>query len=66
MIDDVVGFVDVQDGAIPQAAHRGIVFFVGDVVVRFIQQFEGAMESTGAIQSADARSSSCHPKSQLA
>jgi hypothetical protein len=51
MIDDVVGFVDVHNSAIPQAAHRGIVFFVGDVVVRFIQQFEGAMESAGAIHS---------------
>lgn len=51
VINDVVRFVDVQDGTISQATHGGIVFFVGDVVVRLIQQFEGAMESTGAIHS---------------
>jgi hypothetical protein len=51
VIDDAMRFVDVHDSAIPQASHRGVVFFVGDVVVRFIQQFEGAMEAAGAIHS---------------
>ena len=37
VIDDVMGFVDVMNGAIPQASHRGIVFFARNVVVGFIQ-----------------------------
>jgi hypothetical protein len=49
VIDDAVSFIDVMNGAITQAAHRGIVFFPGDVVVSFIQQFLGAVEAAGAV-----------------
>jgi hypothetical protein len=49
VVDDAVGFVDVVDGAITQAADGRIVFFAGNVVVSFVEQFEGAMKAASAI-----------------
>jgi hypothetical protein len=51
MIDYVVRFVDVMDGAIPQAAHGWIVFLACDVIVRSIQQFQRAVVAAGAVHS---------------
>jgi len=51
VIDDAVGFVDVMDRAITQTAHGRIVFFPGDVIVGFVQQFQGAMKAAGAVHS---------------
>jgi hypothetical protein len=45
-----MGFVDVMQGAISQAADVRIVLFPGDVIVSFIQQLHGAMESANPIQ----------------
>jgi len=49
VIDDAVGFVDVVDGAIAQTTHGRIIFFAGNVVVRFIQQFHRAVKTAGAV-----------------
>jgi hypothetical protein len=49
VIDDAVGFVDVMQGAVAQAARGGIVFFARDVVVSFIEQFHGAVKAAGAV-----------------
>src|SRR5271165_3225984 len=49
VIDDAVGLVDVMDGTIAQAAGVRIIFLTGDVVVRFVEQFERAMETTRSI-----------------
>jgi len=40
--DDVMGFVDMAEGAIAQTAHRRIVFFAGNIIVRLVEQFQGA------------------------
>jgi hypothetical protein len=48
VIDDAVRFVDVPDGAIAQTTHRRVIFFTGDIVVRFVQQFQRAMIAAGA------------------
>jgi hypothetical protein len=48
-IDDVVRFVDVAEGAIAQTAHRWIIFFAGDIVVRLVEQFQGAVIAASAI-----------------
>jgi hypothetical protein len=49
VIDDVMSFVDVMQGAVAETSYPGVVFFAGDVVVRFIKQFERAMEATGPV-----------------
>jgi hypothetical protein len=49
VIDNAVGFVDVVDGAIAQAADGRIVFFAGDVVMGLVEQFKGAVKAAGAI-----------------
>jgi hypothetical protein len=51
VIDDVVRFVDVMQGAIAQSSHRRIIFFARDVIVGPIQQFLRAVKATGAIHS---------------
>jgi hypothetical protein len=49
VIDDVMGFVDVVQGTVAKAAYSRIVFFAGDVIVRFIEQFHRAMKTAGAV-----------------
>jgi hypothetical protein len=49
MVDDAVGFVDVVDGAIAQAPDGRIIFLAGNVVMRLVEQFEGAVKAAGAI-----------------
>jgi ethanolamine utilization microcompartment shell protein EutS len=49
MIDDAMGFVDVMKGAIAKAAHGRVIFFAGDIVVSFVEQFHGAVIASGAI-----------------
>jgi hypothetical protein len=49
VVDDVMGFVDVVNGAVAQAADGGIVFLAGDVIVRLVEQFHGAVKAAGAI-----------------
>jgi hypothetical protein len=51
VIDDAMCFIDVQECAIAQTAHGRIVLFTGDIVVRFIQQFQGTVKAPGAIHS---------------
>ena len=43
MFDDAVRFVDVAEGAIAQTAHGRIIFFAGDIIVRLVEQFQGAV-----------------------
>jgi len=43
VIDDAVRFVDVAEGAIAQTTHRRIIFFAGDIIVRLVEQFQGAV-----------------------
>ena len=49
MIDHAVRFIDVVEGAIAQSTHCRIIFFAGDIVVRFIQQFHRAVVSAGPV-----------------
>jgi len=49
VIDDAVGFVDVVESAIAKAAHGRVIFFAGDIVVSFIEQFHSAMKTSGTI-----------------
>jgi hypothetical protein len=49
VIDDAMGFVDVLEGAIAQAADGRIIFFPGDVVMSFIQQLERTVIAAGAV-----------------
>jgi hypothetical protein len=49
VIDDAVGFVDVVDGAIAQSTDGRIIFFAGNIVVRLVEQFEGAMKAATAV-----------------
>jgi hypothetical protein len=49
VIDDVVRFVDVMEGAIPQAPHGRVIFLVSDIIVSFIEQLQRAMIAAGAI-----------------
>jgi hypothetical protein len=42
-------FVDVMKGAVPKPTHGWIIFFAGDVIVSFIQQFHRAVKAAGAI-----------------
>jgi hypothetical protein len=48
-IDDVVRFVDVAEGAIAQTTYRGIIFFAGDIVVRLVEQLQGAVIAASAV-----------------
>lgn len=48
VFDDAVRFVDVVDCAIAQAAHRRIVFFAGDIIVRLVEQFQGTVIAASA------------------
>jgi hypothetical protein len=41
----------VVQSAIAKSAHAWVVFFMGNVIVRFIQQFHGAAEAAGAVHS---------------
>ena len=49
VIDDVVRFVDVMEGAIPQTPDGGVIFLASDIIVSFIQQLKRAMIAAGAI-----------------
>jgi hypothetical protein len=48
VIDDAVRFVDVVDGSIAQTAHGGIIFFAGNIIVRLVEQFQGAVIAASA------------------
>jgi len=48
VIDDAVRFVDVVEGAVAQAAHRGIIFFAGDIIVRLVEQFQSTVIAASA------------------
>ncbi len=41
-------FVNVPESAIAQTAHGGIIFFAGDIVVRLVEQFQGAVIAASA------------------
>jgi len=49
VIDDAMRFVDVMKGAVPKPTYGWIIFFAGDVIVSFIQQFHRAVKAAGAI-----------------
>ena len=49
VFDDVMRFVDVVKGAIPQASNGRIIFFASDVIVRLVEQFLRAVEAPGAV-----------------
>jgi hypothetical protein len=49
VIDDAMRLIDVMNGAIAQSADGGIIFLAGDIVVRFVEQFEGAVKAAFAI-----------------
>src|SRR5580693_5792083 len=49
VIDDAVGFVDVPEGAIAQTAYGRIILFAGNIVVRFVEQFQSAVIAAGAV-----------------
>jgi len=42
-LDDVVCAVDVLQGSMPQAVRENVVLFLGEIAMRFIEEFEGAM-----------------------
>ena len=43
VIDDAMRLIDVMNGAIAESADGRIIFFAGDIVVRLVEQFEGAV-----------------------
>ena len=47
--DNVMGFIDVLKGAILQAARGSVIFFVGDVAVRQVEQFQGLAIASTAV-----------------
>jgi hypothetical protein len=49
VIDDAVGLVDVVDRAIAQTPDGRIIFFTGNIVVRFVEQFKGAVKAAAAV-----------------
>ena len=49
VIDDVVRFVDVMEGAIPQTPDGRVIFLASDIIVSFIQQLKRAMIAAGAV-----------------
>ena len=51
MIDDAVGFVDMLQSAITQAAYGRVIFFPGDVIVSFVQQLQRSVIAAGAVHS---------------
>ena len=50
LIHFVNGFVNVAEGALLEALSEGIVFFAGDVLMRFFEQLLGAVQSTGVVE----------------
>jgi hypothetical protein len=51
VIDDAMCFVYVMKGAIPKTPDGRVIFFSGDVVVGFIQQFLGTVKTASPIHS---------------
>jgi len=51
MIDDAMRFVDVMKGTIPKPPHGRVIFFPGDVIVSFIEQFHRAVKAAGTVHS---------------
>jgi hypothetical protein len=49
VIDDAMRFIDVMNGAIAQTADGRIVFFAGNIVVRFVEQFQGTVKAAFAV-----------------
>ena len=45
-----VRLVDVHEGALLKALGRGVVFFLGDVAVGFVDEFEGTVETAAPIE----------------
>jgi hypothetical protein len=46
----VVSTVDVAKSALLEPLGETIVFFTGDVVVSFVEEFDGAVETAGPVQ----------------
>src|SRR5580693_3073418 len=49
VIDDAVGFVDMVDGAIAQPADGWIIFFAGNIVMRFVEQLLCPVKAASAV-----------------
>jgi len=49
VIDDAVRFVDVVKSAIAQTTYCRIIFFVCDIVVRFVEQLQRAVIAAGPV-----------------
>jgi hypothetical protein len=47
--DVMMGLVDVHDGSRLQALGEGVVLFLSDVTMGFVDQFEGAVKAAGPI-----------------
>lgn len=45
-----MGFVDVLESALLKALGEAVVFVTGDVVVRFVEQFEGVAKTASPLQ----------------
>jgi hypothetical protein len=46
----VVRFIDVLQGPVLQASGTGIVFFLVDIVVGFVEQFKSLAEAVGSLE----------------
>jgi hypothetical protein len=46
----VVSTVDVAKSALLEPLGETIVFFTGDIVVSFVEKFDGAMETAGPVE----------------
>lgn len=49
VVDEAVGFVDMVEGAIAQPSDRRIIFFAGNIVVRFVEQFLSPVKAASAV-----------------
>lgn len=49
-LDDVVRAIDVLQRAMTQAVRENVVLFLGEVAMRFIEEFEGAMIAASATE----------------
>src|ERR1700687_4954382 len=48
-LDVVVGLVDMLEGALLQPLGEGVVFFLGDIIVGFVEQFDRAVQAAGPV-----------------
>ena len=49
LVDLVNGPVDMAKGALLEALGKGIIFLAGDILMRLLEQFFGAMESARVV-----------------